>query len=260
VKRDVSVSAFPALNQDENHARLRQGGVQSIPNNAAHAIKAPAQRMSTRRHEELTRYSQTPLEKRQIVQETDIRNFIDEWHAFSVSLAEISPGIVNELVQVFLDPSGSPLTPDTLGKYPEALRAFILEFYGFSQLLNDAGVSVEEKITILRALFLGLSKRNMRHGARSAVPTPDNGPLLDDMSELGEDALEQTFGPAGTLDPLDMLHPAYRRSYLPEAAPDSLAGGVDQAAPSTGDLSESDPASGEYADDVATEYADASSV
>jgi hypothetical protein len=260
VKRDVSVSAFPALNQDENHARLRQGGVQSIPNNAAHAIKAPAQRMSTRRHEELTRYSQAPLEKRQIVQETDIRNFIDEWHAFSVSLAEISPGIVNELVQVFLDPSGSPLTPDTLGKYPEALRAFILEFYGFSQLLNDAGISVEEKITILRALFLGLSKRNMRHGARLVVPTPDNGSLLDDMSELGEDAQEQTFGSAGTLDPLDMLQPAYRRSYLPEPAPDSLAGGVDQAAPSTGDLSESDPASGEYADDVATEYADASSV
>jgi phage-related protein len=70
VKRDTSVSAFPALNQDENHASLEQGDIQSIPNNAAHVIKAPAQRVSTLRHQELTRSSQAPFERREIVQET----------------------------------------------------------------------------------------------------------------------------------------------------------------------------------------------
>jgi hypothetical protein len=226
-KRDSSVSAFPVVHQD---ASLQQGDVQSVPNNAAHVVKAPARRLSTRGHEELTRSSQAPPEKRQILQKAEVDDFINKWHPMTAALSETNPAVVDDIFQVFMDPSSSPATSASLGEYSDSLRSFMLDLYDFSQYLDDDDVSAQDKIDILRVLLDGhlgyKSKRSMRNGARSVVTFP---------RELRKD---------------------YLADYAPEST-GSSAENVDQTAPSTGDVSESDPASGDYLDDV---YADANLV
>jgi hypothetical protein len=226
-KRDSSVSAFPVVHQD---ASLQQGDVQSVPNNVAHVVKAPARRLSTRGHEELTRSSQAPLEKRQILQKAEVDDFINKWHPMTAALSETNPAVVDDIFEVFMDPSSSPPIPASLDEYSDSLRSFMLDLYDFSQYLNDDDVSAQDKMDILRVLFDGhlgyKSKRSMRNGARSVVTLP---------RELRKD---------------------YLADYAPEST-GSSAENVDQTAPSTGDVSESDPASGDYLDDV---YADASLV
>jgi hypothetical protein len=165
-----------------------------------------------------------------------VQDFIVKWHTVGAALADTNPKIVNDLMQVFMDPSSSPSTPIGLGEASGPMSDFLVEYYLFVQYMDNVDVSTDDKIDILRKLFDGStlnfagekSRRSMRHGLRrrqgvGEIGLPDTGIELDDASQLGHDALAEILGSAGTLDPLGQLHPQDgETSDVGELTPDDL--------------------------------------
>jgi hypothetical protein len=192
---------------------------------------------SSKRHKELTNDQQKLSEKRKLASKTGVEDFIVKWHTVGAALADTDPKTVNELMQIFIDPSSSPSTPISLGQTSGPASDFLAEYYLFVKYMDDVDVTPEEKVDILRKLFDGStlnfagkkSRRYMRHGLRrrqgvGEVGLPDTGIQLDDAPKLGHDALAEILGPAGTLDPQE----GENSSDVGDAAPEDsdITGGV----------------------------------
>jgi hypothetical protein len=151
------------------------------------------------------------MDKRQAVSKAYIKDFINDWHDTAATITSRSPAAVEDLMDKFFAPSSSPPSSAYLNKFPEAFRAFVIEFFEFAVAI--AAISTENKVAILRELFHGTLvdrsvKRDMRHGLRNRQGEdglPDEGIKLDDAQKLGA-TLDEVFGPFGSLDPLELSH------------------------------------------------------
>lgn len=200
-KRDSSVSTYPILYEPQSYASLELGGGGSVPNNAAHVVKAPA---GIKRHERLFVHAQALIDKRQILTKAAVQKFITKWHQEGAALADAAPGTVNDLMEAFMDHSSAPMTATTLSKYPDSMKNFAMEYYNFAQYMDNMNVSPEDKVDILKAMFDGFDntshgKRSMRHGSRTQVVVEDEDQFYDaiestnDMSDVSE-LVNKVFG------------------------------------------------------------------
>jgi hypothetical protein len=117
-----------------------------------------------------------PIRKHQDPQydENDLRNFIKKWHTNGAHLPDVGPELVKGLVDFSIDPSSGPFPWEAmdLGEYPNAIRAFIMEYYVFAQFMSDRHVPARDKMDIGMLLFddpqMDMKhKRKMRRGLRS---------------------------------------------------------------------------------------------
>lgn len=297
IKRSESVSPFPVLPSAEEQSTSKEDAEQaalSIPNNAAHVVKAPAHRPhdsthgkkfvlsdavhsrvaasmlekpasnvfttiynalasilppkeaskalraafnalspssqatviqylaqgSVRPELKLTKRFQAesaPITKRQSPAYIGrVRKFIRKWHTVGAAIANSDPRFLQGLLRVFDDPNIDPYVYSNIGRFPDMVRQFVLEYYVLARILVDSGVQAQDKEDLLRALFDtkddsnpdfgggSLTKRNMRHGLRrrqAEVTAFDEGAELDDMEKLGGERLTAITGGSGSLDP-----------------------------------------------------------
>jgi hypothetical protein len=126
----------------------------------------------------LTPTAQAPFHKRHDspqITPAMIRSFIKKWHTVGASLSIMDPVMIENLMEIFLDPSIAPSDGTWLGKYPEAVRQFVIELFYLGQILQDSAVPTQDKIDILRLMFDG-SDLTMggKHKAKRDIPTWDD--------------------------------------------------------------------------------------
>jgi hypothetical protein len=126
----------------------------------------------------LTPTTQAPFHKRHDspqITPAMIRSFIKKWHTVGASLSSMDPEIVQSLMEIFLDPSIAPSDGTWLGKYPEAVRQFVIELFYLGQILQDSAVPTQDKIDILQLMFDGSDlMMGRKHKVKRDIPTWDD--------------------------------------------------------------------------------------
>ncbi|KAH7087105.1 hypothetical protein FB567DRAFT_59471 [Paraphoma chrysanthemicola] len=82
-----------------------------------------------------------------------IRAFLQKWHTVGLTLSDIAPKLVSDLMQLALDDSYVPNDIPYLGKYPEIVREFLFELFYIMQLLQDSDVPDQDKIDLFAIMF-----------------------------------------------------------------------------------------------------------
>jgi hypothetical protein len=195
-KRDSSVSTFPTLGE------LDLG--RSIPNNAAHVVKAPAM---FKRHENLVN-AQALIRTRQMLAKADVAKFIQKWQQKGAAMTEATPATVNQMMEAFMNPTTASMSASALDQYPDSMKEFAMGLNNLAQYMEHMGATSEDKVDVLKAMFddsakVPSSKRSMRRGSRAQEVVQSEEHFydaLESMDDVGE-LVNKVFGGVPCIDP-----------------------------------------------------------
>jgi hypothetical protein len=118
-------------------------------------------------------HAQALTDEMQIMSQANVQNFIQKWDNVGATMAAANPQAVNDMMEVFMDPSSSPPDMAAMDGSSDELKDFVKEYYQLAQSMDANNASADEKLDVLKAMFnektdLKKSKRSMRHGMRES--------------------------------------------------------------------------------------------